>query len=142
MKDTDSGARLLSVVARLNRWATRHADLPLPAAQARLLVLIEQLGEGRIGELAELDHCSQPTMTTQVQRLERAGFVDRRADPEDGRASVVRLTSAGHDKIADVRAARSATLARVLDGATPAQLREIDAAIAVIEKVLEAAEQD
>lgn len=62
------GADLLAVVARLNRLATQRIQMPLPAAQARLLATIEVHGEARIGDLAAVDHCSQPTMTTQVRR--------------------------------------------------------------------------
>lgn len=62
------GADLLAVVARLNRLATQRIQMPLPSAQARLLATIEAQGEARIGDLAAVDHCSQPTMTTQVRR--------------------------------------------------------------------------
>ncbi|MGH3532224.1 MAG: MarR family transcriptional regulator, partial [Mycobacterium sp.] len=75
------GADLLAVVARLNRYATQRIQMQLPAAQARLLSTIEANGEARICDLAAVDHCSQPTMTTQVRRLEDAGLVARTADP-------------------------------------------------------------
>jgi hypothetical protein len=35
------GADLLAVVARLNRYVTQSIQMPLPAAQARLLATIE-----------------------------------------------------------------------------------------------------
>ena len=75
------GADLLAVVARLNRLATQRIQMPLPSAQARLLATIEMQGEARIGDLAAVDHCSQPTMTTQVRRLEEAGLVDPNRRP-------------------------------------------------------------
>ncbi|WP_433993791.1 MarR family transcriptional regulator, partial [Mycolicibacterium porcinum] len=88
--NTELGADLLAVVARLNRLATQRARLPLPWAQARLLSTIEDQGEARISDLAYLDHCSQPTMTTQVRRLEDAGLVSRTTDPGDARAVLIR----------------------------------------------------
>ena len=91
----DLGADLLTVVARLNRMATQQSALPMPYAQARLLAQIEQQGPSRISELAAADHCSQPTMTTQVQRLEAGGWVERRGDPSDARAVLVSVTPAG-----------------------------------------------
>src|ERR1041384_1820986 len=100
---TGLGADLLSVVARLNRLATQRTQLPLPWAQARLLSTIEDRGEARISDLAELDHCSQPTMTTQVRRLEDAGLVTRTADPGDARAVLIRITEAGVDVLARAR---------------------------------------
>ena len=89
------GSDLLAVVARLNRLATQRTRLPLPCAQARLLSTIEDHGEARISDLAALDHCSQPTMTTQVRRLEDAGLVSRTVDPGDARAVLIRITPEG-----------------------------------------------
>src|ERR1700675_3286011 len=101
------GADLLAVVARLNRLATQRIQMPLPAAQARLLATIEAHGEARIGDLAAVDHCSQPTMTTQVRRLEDAGLVSRMVDPGDARAVRIRITPDGKRTLTAVRADRA-----------------------------------
>ena len=106
----DLGADLLTVVARLNRMATQQSDLPMPYAQARLLAQIEQHGPSRISELAAADHCSQPTMTTQVQRLEAGGWAERRADPTDARAVLVSVTAVGAEALTRTRAARAAVV--------------------------------
>lgn len=105
------GAQLLGAVARLNRWATRHAELRIPPAQARLLSLIDELGPARIGELANADHCSQPTMTTQVQRLEGAGWATRSTDSTDARVALIALTDDGRAQLEQLRASRAAALA-------------------------------
>jgi DNA-binding MarR family transcriptional regulator len=48
-------------------------------------------------ELAEqLDRCPA-TITKMVQRMEKAGFVERRSDPSDERLSRVYLTAAGRN---------------------------------------------
>src|SRR5690349_22494168 len=104
------GADLLSVVARINRLATQRARLPLPYAQARLLSTIEDQGPTRISDLAALDHCSQPTMTTQVRRLEDGGFVSRTVDPGDARAVLIRITPKGVDTLRQVRLDRGAAI--------------------------------
>ncbi|QEN13662.1 MarR family winged helix-turn-helix transcriptional regulator [Mycolicibacterium sp. ELW1] len=104
------GSELLTVVARLNRLATQRIRLPLPWAQARLLSTIDDQGEARISDLAELDHCSQPTMTTQVRRLEDAGLVARTTDPDDARAVRIRITPAGKTMLTQVRADRAAVI--------------------------------
>lgn len=139
--ESDTAARLLSSVARVHRWASRHADLPLPAAQARLLALIEQLGTGRIGELAEHDHCSQPTMTTQVQRLERAGLVSRAGDPDDRRATVIQLTQHGKDVLHAARQERIRCLQPVLSELSPQERADLDRAIEVLDAMLRRAEE-
>src|SRR6185312_13886174 len=100
------GADLLAVVARLNRLATQRIQMPLPAAQARLLATIEVHGEARISDLAAVDHCSQPTMTTQVRRLEEAGLVTRTVDPDDARAVLISITPQGVATLAQVRTDR------------------------------------
>lgn len=104
------GSELLTVVAKLNRLATQRIRLPLPVAQARLLGTIDDKGEARISDLAELDHCSQPTMTTQVRRLEDAGLVARTPDPDDARAVRIRITPEGRTMLAQVRADRAAVI--------------------------------
>src|ERR1700687_4285339 len=105
--DQALGADLLAVVARLNRMATQRARMPLPFAQARLLSTIEDQGAARISDLATLDHCSQPTMTTQVRRLEDAGLVSRTVDPGDARAVLIRITAEGLHTLNQVRADRA-----------------------------------
>ena len=107
---TGLGSELLTAVARLNRLATQRIRLPLPWAQARLLGTIEDCGTARISDLAELDHCSQPTMTTQVHRLEEAGLVVRAPDPDDARAVRISITEKGSQVLTRVRTDRAAVI--------------------------------
>ena len=90
--------------------ATQRIRLPLPWAQARLLGTIEDRGEARISDLAVLDHCSQPTMTTQVRRLEEAGLVARTPDPDDARAVRIAMTAKGSEVLSHVRTDRAAVI--------------------------------
>ncbi|WP_422746321.1 MarR family winged helix-turn-helix transcriptional regulator [Mycobacterium sp. WMMD1722] len=130
------GAELLSVVARLNRFATQRTKLPLPWAQARLLSTIEDRGEARISDLACLDHCSQPTMTTQVRRLEDAGLVSRTVDPQDGRAVLIRITKKGRQVLADARIDRGAVIDPRLERLSATDRETLAAAVGVIERLL------
>jgi DNA-binding MarR family transcriptional regulator len=54
-------------------------------------------------ELARRLRVQPATITKMIQRMERAGFVERRPDPEDERVSRVYLTEAGRAVQADVR---------------------------------------
>jgi DNA-binding MarR family transcriptional regulator len=56
-----------------------------------LLPLFEEDGL-RMGELAARARLTKQTMTTMVRLMERAGLLEREADPEDGRATRVNLT--------------------------------------------------
>jgi DNA-binding MarR family transcriptional regulator len=133
---TSLGVELLGVVARLNRLATQRTPLPLPWAQARLLSTIEDRGAARISDLAELDHCSQPTMTTQVRRLEDAGLVARTADPDDRRAVLIRITPAGSRTLQRVRADRAAVIDPILARLDPADRETLAAAVDVLCRML------
>jgi DNA-binding MarR family transcriptional regulator len=61
-----------------------------PSYGSILVPLYEEDGL-RMGELAARARLSKQTMTTMVRLLERDGLVERRADPGDGRASLVFL---------------------------------------------------
>ncbi|OOK72124.1 hxlR-like helix-turn-helix family protein [Mycobacterium kansasii] len=131
------GADLLGVVARLNRLATQRIQMPLPSAQARLLATIEAKGEARIGDLAAVDHCSQPTMTTQVRRLEEAGLVTRTVDPGDARAVRIRITPDGQRTLAAVRADRAAAIEPQLARLGPADRQVLAEAVEVLRQLLD-----
>ncbi|MBP3086629.1 MarR family winged helix-turn-helix transcriptional regulator [Mycolicibacterium fortuitum] len=134
--ESELGADLLSVVARLNRLATQRTRLPLPWAQARLLSTIEDQGEARISDLAYLDHCSQPTMTTQVRRLEDAGLVSRTTDPGDARAVLIRITQQGRQTLEQARADRAAAINPRLERLSAEERRTLVASVGIIRKLL------
>ncbi|EWT03594.1 MarR family transcriptional regulator [Intrasporangium oryzae NRRL B-24470] len=136
---TTLGNELLRSAARLSRWASRHASFDVPFAQARLLALLDELGPSRISALAAADHSSQPTTTTQLQRLEAAGWVHRAADPCDARATVVSLSDEGRAALEDVRRARLAVLSPALDQLDGPALERVQVAIDVMNELLAAA---
>jgi DNA-binding MarR family transcriptional regulator len=130
------GPDLLNVVARINRLATQQARLPLPYAQARLLSTIEEQGEARISDLAALDHCSQPTMTTQVRRLEDSGLVTRTADPGDARAVLISITAKGVRTLTQVRTDRGSAVDPYLARLASADRDTLLAAVRVLHRLL------
>jgi DNA-binding MarR family transcriptional regulator len=62
-----------------------------PSYGSILVPLFEEDGL-RMGELARRSRLSKQTMTTMVRLLERDGLVQRKRDPEDGRAARILLT--------------------------------------------------
>jgi DNA-binding MarR family transcriptional regulator len=137
VNEMDLGSQLLAVVARLHRWATRHANLPMSPAHARLLAQVDELGPARIGDLARADHCSQPTMTTQVQRLEQLGLVTRTADPSDARAVLIDVTSSGRALLAQMRLARAAAVAPLFAELTDDERRQVRSTLAILTRLLD-----
>lgn len=62
-----------------------------PSFGAILVPLFEEDGL-RLGELARRGGLTKQTLTTLIRRVEAAGYVERRPDPEDGRAARLHLT--------------------------------------------------
>lgn len=137
MTAIDRGERLLLTVARLNRWASRHATLDVPPAQARLLALVHEVGPARIGDLATADHCSQPTMTMQVQRVESLGWVSRRPDPVDARAWLVEVTPEGAKVLRRIREARAGALYDMVASLTPHEQQVLDEAVDIMQAMID-----
>jgi len=96
---------LLAQVCRLHhaRAHTLLEELGLYRGQPPMLhALWEQEGLTH-GGLAERLHVQPATITKMIQRMEKAGFLERRSDPEDQRVSRVYLTDAGRAIQAEVR---------------------------------------
>ncbi|KQZ24689.1 MULTISPECIES: MarR family winged helix-turn-helix transcriptional regulator [Microbacterium] len=95
----------------LGRIAAQDAGNDAPAAQWRVLNLLERSGPRRVGELAAAARTTQPGMTRLVGVLERDGLVLRSPVAEDSRATAVAITEAGSDALQAWRAEFRDTLA-------------------------------
>lgn len=69
-------------------------ELTLP--QWRALVVVGKAGAVRVGDVAVSIGMSLPSTSRLIQRLERRGLVTTERDESDRRATLVRITSAGH----------------------------------------------
>ena len=72
-------------------------------AQSRLMMGIDPDGT-RLSVLAERAQIAKQTATALVDKLERAGYVERAVDPTDGRARLVRMTARARKAIPYARA--------------------------------------
>ncbi|MGY1830556.1 MarR family winged helix-turn-helix transcriptional regulator [Geodermatophilus sp. SYSU D01180] len=113
--------RLTAGVARVvragRRVSSRAADSvygELPSFGWALLVPLERDGEQRCSALAVQAGVDVSVASRQVATLERAGLVERRPDPHDGRASLIRLSAAGVAALAQTRALRAEWATRAL----------------------------
>jgi DNA-binding MarR family transcriptional regulator len=79
-----------------------------------LLVKLAHLGPRRASDLAE-QLCADPsTVSRQVAHLVKAGLVERQADPDDGRASILVPTEMGRVKVRENSQRRGAALRPVI----------------------------
>ena len=106
--------RLTSSVAQLVRTG-RHVSAraatqlygELPSFGWALLVPLERDGDQRCSALALQVGVDVSVASRQLAVLERLGYVERRPDPQDGRASLLSLTAAGAQALAATRALRA-----------------------------------
>jgi len=96
-------ARLLRVVARQRYQAETYV----------LGVLLEK-GPQRVGEIAQALGTDPSTVSRKVAALVDAGLVERRVDPDDGRAHLLAATPAGEQKCTDGKRHRMDMVASVL----------------------------
>ena len=90
---------------------------PLTFQQWRILVVLGSSESGvRIGEVAERIGASRPSTSRLIHRLSRRGLIDSRPDPDDGRASSLRLTEAGTILRRTILARRRVLIEESLDG--------------------------
>ncbi|MEC3913044.1 MarR family winged helix-turn-helix transcriptional regulator [Nocardia sp. CDC160] len=113
--EVDSGhivdlERALARVAYLLTRVRRHdqamvrCGVTMDRASVPLLRLLADADEPmRLGELATRLDVEAPHVSRQIQRLEKAGFVERVADPDDRRAQRVRPTASGIRAVEAIR---------------------------------------
>ena len=109
-------SRLLRVGRHLGVHAADALYGDLPSYGWALLAPLERDGEQRCSALAAGAGIDVSVASRQVATLERAGYVERRPDPRDGRASLLRLTDTGAAALATARALRNDWAASALAG--------------------------
>ena len=112
-------ARTLQV---MRQHASTHNPAGVPWATYMLLFHLVKDGPRRTGALADCVHADISTVSRQVDLLVRLGLVERRADPDDGRATLLVPTEAGGELYGRIRDGREQLLAGVLAGWDPAEL--------------------
>jgi len=116
----------------LARIAAQDAGNEAPAAQWRVLSILESRTGVRIGELAAAARTTQPGMTRLIGELERGGLVQRTADPTDSRATLVTLTDDGRQAVIDWRAEFRETLAPRFAGLAEDDWAALERAAAIL----------
>jgi DNA-binding MarR family transcriptional regulator len=79
-----------------------------------LLVKLAHHGPRRATDLAELVGADPSTVSRQVASLVKGGMLERRADPDDGRASILVPTELGRQRIEEYGRRRAVTMRPVI----------------------------
>jgi DNA-binding MarR family transcriptional regulator len=111
------GTQLIRLVRLIERGQAQYqADHPdaVERATYHLLVHLVKDGPRRAGALAEAVHSDPSTISRQIGHLVKLGYVERAADPEDGRATLLVATAEGRRIFEHNRRLRNEMIARML----------------------------
>jgi DNA-binding MarR family transcriptional regulator len=108
--------REMTVFARRARASAGRMHPELSLVSYTLLGHLEDAGGCRATDLAAHYSLDKSTVSRQVSALERAGWIDRRMDPEDHRVQVLQLTEAGTEILAQVTRSRRTAFRERLTG--------------------------
>ncbi|HEY5873492.1 MAG TPA: MarR family transcriptional regulator [Gaiellaceae bacterium] len=126
---------MLLRVARELRKETEQ--LGITARQATLMWLVKRSPGLSLAELAAEEGISPPAMSGHVDRLERAGFIDRVRSTDDRRRVGLRLTEDGEKLMRRVRARRTTWLADRLRALEPEALAAVEQAVPALMQLVE-----
>mgnify|MGYP001791870075 FL=1 len=124
--DVNVGFLLYDVSRLMRAWFDERAQaFGLTRAQWRVLVHLA----GRQGinqrSLAEILEIENVTLSRHVDRLERDGWLERRADPEDRRAWCLYLTDAAGPMLDRMEARATETQAKAMEGLSEAERAQL-----------------
>ena len=116
--DLGVASRIGTGLARLIRLVERAAvvrgeDLDRPSFM--LLHMLVCLGPSRVTGLAGAVHSDPSTVSRQAAHLVGLGLVERRADPDDGRASLLAITDAGTALLERAQRRRDERIAAIVE---------------------------
>jgi DNA-binding MarR family transcriptional regulator len=137
----DVANRLRPVLLQLVRELRREVHpLGVTGGQVSLLVQIKRKPGIGVRELASVERVSPAAISGAVDRLQRAGLINRRTDAADRRRQGLRLSADGERVLRAVKRRRTAWLAARLEQLSPDELAAIDAAIGPLLLLLEVEE--
>jgi DNA-binding MarR family transcriptional regulator len=118
--DAETVTRLRRVIGKLARlFNASSASEGLTPTQASVLGLVSWRGPIGLGELTELEGLNPTMVSRVVAKLHRDGLISRGTDPADQRAVQLEATEVGRLTHERLLAARTQTVAKILDGLSP-----------------------
>ena len=128
---------LRPALLRLSRELRKETEsLGVTSRQVTLLWLIRSNPGLSLRELAAEERISAPALSGHVDRLEKAGLLERVRDEGDRRRVGLALTSEGERLLKRVRARRTTWLAERLRGLDDDELEALERAIEPLGKLL------
>jgi DNA-binding MarR family transcriptional regulator len=122
-----------TIAERMSTWLAESGHPALqPSHSAAIQSLWAKRDGMRLTTMAQNAHVTKQTMGALVDHLEREGYVERIPDPDDGRASRIRLTRRGESFAREARAFSRRTEAELDALLGPRRVEELRAALRMI----------
>ena len=122
--------RLRVSMIRLSRQIRRRDPSDLTIAKLSALATVVQSGPLSVGQLAEIEGLPSPAATRLADKLEEAGLIARRANPDDRRGIILVATAAGAELLDRRDRIGTAWLAERLDALRESDRRALERAVA------------
>jgi len=135
---TALAARLRLAVTRLARRLRQEAEAGVTPSMLSALSSAERKGSLTMRDLCHAEQVQPPTMTRIVAALVEAGLVVREQDTADGRVAWVTVTTEGRRLLERSRRRKEAYLAKSLRSLEPEELRTLEAAAEILERLTDA----
>lgn len=133
----DLSPRLRLAITRTARRLRQEADAGLSPSLTAALATLERHGPLTPSKLADIERIQRPTVTRLLATLEKDGLVERVADPDDGRVSIVSVTREGRALVKKLRSRKNAYLSKRLRNLDDHELDTLERATAILERILE-----
>lgn len=132
---TELADRLHSAAVHvLRRVRAVDPESGVTAARLSALSVVVHAGPLPVGELAEREQVSAPTMSRMVGAMEAEDLVRRTPSPDDGRVVLVDPTSRGRQVLDRARERRVRELAAALDGLSTGDRETLEEAVDVLDR--------
>src|SRR4051794_8544252 len=119
------------------RMRTQRAVDSMSDGQFAVLAGLFLHGSHTLGELADRERVSAPSMNRTVNCLQESGYVRRSADESDGRKVVISLTDEGRAVVDETARRRDAWVEEALAELTPRERRTLSDAAKIMQRMVE-----
>ena len=133
-----TAVELRAAISLLTRRVRESKSPELSLPERTALSRLDRRGSATTADLARWEEISPQAMGTTIAALERRGLVGRAPDPEDGRRSILMITSQGVALVRATRGELTDRLTAALDEHfTTDEMELIRAAAPLIERLAE-----
>lgn len=134
---TAAASQLRIATFRLaRRMRTQRAIDSMSDGQFAVLAALWMHGPHTLGELADRERVSAPSMNRTVNCLQDSGYVERSADENDGRKVVISLTDEGRAVVDETAARRDAWVEAALAELTDDERDTLARAATIMERMV------